>query len=221
MINQVLALVVFAAPAPAAKPAAEETPQQVAEKYLAALSDPKKAQSKDALLLGGLSLDAKAATVIGPKIVQKAEPRKEEGQVADLFAAVDALDKAGLELLGDSASIGGAGVAQHDVNIDHARKMAEKTKQLRKDLITKYPVFSDVIRADKMLYWHPKNPARLLLQKAERTGPYKVEYASFTVESKDSAKDKARQWPLRVVRVTFGTTDSGWKVLPASSWDPE
>ena len=187
---------------------------------MAALADPKKAQGKD-YLLGGVSLDAKAAAVTSPKIVSKQEPRSEEGQLGDLQSAVDALDKAGLQLLGEGAALGGAGDPAKEVNVDHARKMAEKTKQLRQELITKYPVFADVIRANKMIYWHPKNPARMILQKADKTGAYKVEYVAFTVESKDSVKDKPRQWPLRVVRIKTDATDSGWKVLPASSWDPE
>jgi hypothetical protein len=211
-----LVLAVSAAPAP--KKA--EDPQQIAEKYLAALADPKKQQGKE-FLLGGVSLDAKAAAVVAPKIISKAEPRTEEGQIADIQGAVDALDKAGLQLLGEGAALGGAGDPERQVSVEEARKMAEKTKQLRKDLMTKFPVFADVIRADKMLYWHPKNPARQILQKSERAGAYKVEYVAFTVESKDSAKDKPRQWPLRVVRLKTDTVDSGWKVLPASAWDPE
>lgn len=215
MITTALALVLAAAPAKK-----EETPQQIAEKYLAALADPKKAQGKD-YLLGGVTLDAKDAKAIGPKIVAKAEPRVEEGQVADLTTAVDALDKAGLALLEEGAALGGAGDPKKEVNVEQARKMAEKTKQLRKDLIAKYPVFSDIIRADKMIYWHPKNPARVALKKAEGAGSYKVEYVGFTVESKDTPKDKARQWPLRVVRIKTDKEDSGWRVLGASGWDPE
>jgi hypothetical protein len=215
-----------AAPAPAKDATAKdqkkaEDPQQIAEKYLAALADPKKAQGKD-YLLGGASLDAKAASVTGPKIVSKAEPRMEEGQVSDLKTAVDALDKAGLALLEEGAALGGTGGGEKkEVNLDHARKMAEKTKQLRKELVTKFPVFSDVIRVDKMIYWHPKNPARLLLQKSDPAGTYKVDYIAYTVESKDTAKDKARQWPLRLVKIKTDSVDTGWKVLPASEWDPE
>jgi hypothetical protein len=199
---------------------AKDEPQQIAEKYLKALSDPKAQAGKDHLL-GGASLDAKSAVVFAPKITARAETRVEEGAVADLAAAVDALDKAGLALLEDSSMLAGVSDPKAGVDVEKARKMAEKTKQLRKDLVTKYPVFSDVIRADRTLYWHPKNPARLILQKAQKSGQYKVEYIAFTVESKDTAKDKAHTWPLRIVRIKTEGNDTGWKVLPASDWDPE
>jgi hypothetical protein len=200
--------------------AAKDEPQQIAEKYVKALGDAKHPGGKE-YLLGGVTLDAKAAVTVSPKIVARAEPRTEEGAVADLAASVQALDKAGLELLEDGAVLGGVADPKANVDVEKARKMAEKTKQLRKELLTKYPVFSDVIRADKMLYWHPKNPARLALQKAAKTGAYKLEYIQFTVESKASAKEKPSNWPLRLVRFKTDDSDTGWKVLPASEWDPE
>lgn len=220
-----LASTAVAAPAKAAvakaEPAAKaDDPQAVAERYLKALADPKQAAGKD-YLLGGVTLDAKQAQALGAKIVTKAEPRVEEASLADLSAAVAALDKSGLELLENGAVLAGVSDPKANVDLDQARKMADKTKQLRKDLMTKFPVFADVIRADRMLYWHPKNPARDLIAAGDKTGQYKLEYVAFTVESKDSPKDKPRQWPLRIVRFKSDATSSGWKVLPASSWDPE
>ncbi len=214
-----LFVVGFAAPV-LAGPAQKDEPQEIAEKYLKALSDAKKQQGKD-YLLGGVSLDAKSALVFSPKILSRADPRKEEGSVADLSSAVTALDKAGLELLEGGAALGGLTDPKAGVDAAKAKQMAEKTKQLRKELMTKYPVFSDIIRADRMIYWHPKNPARLQLQKAQKTGTYKAEYIAFTVESKDTAKEQPRQWPLRLVRIQTDGQDTGWKVLPASDWDPE
>jgi len=218
--STILVLSLFAASSAFAAAAAKDEPQTLAEKYLKALSDPKQQSGKDHLL-GGVSLDAKSAVVYSPKIVSRGETRVEEGAVGDLAAAVDALDKAGLALLEDSSMLGGVSDPKAGVDVEKARKMAEKTKQLRKDLMSKYPVFADVIRADRTLYWHPKNPARLLLQKAQKSGSYKVEYIAFTVESKDGPKEKPHAWPLRVVRMKTEGADTGWKILPASEWDPE
>jgi hypothetical protein len=42
-------------------------------------------------------------------------------------------------------------------------------------------------------------------------------------ELQPAEREKGKQtrlWPLRVLRIKSAKYDSGWKVLPASDWDP-
>ena len=56
------------------------------------------------------------------------------------------------------------------------------------------------------------------MNKLEKGSTYVLEVHRFQIEEKDGGS--ARIWPLRVLRVTSKTYDSGWKILPASDWDP-
>jgi hypothetical protein len=209
----VLSAVFLSSVADAKTNAPIEDPKVLAEKYLVALADGHDQSGKDHLL-GGLTLDAVTATTLMPEIVGQAPKRSEDGSLAELSEAIDALDKAG---------IGGLKDGQKDlseIGIADAKKLMGQTKLQRQALAKKFPVIADVIRYDRPVYWHPRNPTRVLLKESAKTGTYHLDYVAFTVSSHDSS-GKAVRWPLRIVRFKIAGGDTGWKVLPASEWDPE
>jgi hypothetical protein len=70
------------------------------------------------------------------------------------------------------------------------------------------------------VFWHPENPWRRVIEKLGTEGDYRLEMHVFRIEEKEDGR-KPRVWPLRVLRVKSASYDSGWKVLPASDWNPE
>ncbi len=192
--------------------------QGIADRYLKSLASGD--QSGKAQLLGGATYDAKQAVVYNPKILSKAAPRTEEASLADLAAQMHDLDKVGFKFLGQETEEDDKGAPQA-TDLQQALKLVEQTRQARQAMLKKFPVFSDVIRVDRPLYWHPKNPMRPLIKQAGKKGTYHVDYISFSVQSQDDPKAAPRTWPLRIVRFKANDVDTGWKVLPASEWDPE
>ncbi len=192
----------------AREPKPIDDPRALAEKYLLALSDAHDQSGKD-YLFGGLTLDAVTATAMQPEITRQDPMRSEELPLKDAATAVATLDRAGVP-----------SGALETMSLAEAKKLLEKTQAQRKELAKKFPVLAEVIRYDRPLYWNPRNPARVLLAQAGAEGKYKLEYVPFVARSKDS-DGKTRTWPLRIVRFKAGTIDTGWKVLPASEWDPE
>lgn len=182
-----------------------EDPKTLAEKYLVALGDGHDQSGKD-YLLGGLTLDAVTASALLPELAGQSPKRVEDGSLKDAAEAVSALDSA-------TASL-------DELSLADAKRLVEKTKALQKTFAKKLPVFADVIRVDRPLYWNKRNPMRVLLEEAGREGTYHLEYVPFTAKSRDS-DGKTKTWPLRIVRFKSGTIDTGWKVLPASEWDPQ
>jgi hypothetical protein len=49
-------------------------------------------------------------------------------------------------------------------------------------------------------------------------GDYTLEFHRFNI--KEVKDGKERVWPLRVLRMKTEVYDSGYKILPASDWDP-
>jgi len=146
------------------------------------------------------------ATAMQPEITWQGPKRTEDTTIEDIKKGLASVD----------ATVAPKGI--EGTTLDDAKGFMDKTKNERKDLARKNPVFADIVRVDRPLFFHPGNPTRKWLE--GKTGPCHLEYVAFSVKSKDS-DGKPHTWPLRLVRFKYGEVDSGWKVLPASTWDPE
>lgn len=202
----------------ALSPAEDAKVQALANSYVQSLASGDAAGKQQ--LLGGATYDAKQATAYNPKILKKSDVRSEDGSLVELATYMKDLDQAGFKFLGQETE-DTKGAAPAAVDLPQALKLVEQTRAARQALMKKFPVLSDVIRVDRPLYWHPKNPARAVIKQSNKKGTYHVDYVSFTVQSQDDPKAAARTWPLRIVRFKSEAVDTGWKVLPASEWDPE
>lgn len=203
---------------------AQDPQRTVAEAYLNALSGQGADQGRDNLL-GGATMTARIFQLENWKITGREKHRREVGELADLNALVDALDREGRTALGKMMSGGGAGgdeVAMHEFSADEAKKILAPTKAKAALLTRTHPVFAYVARVDKEVYWHPKNPFREVLAKAGPQGKYTLDFDLFWVTTEEGLAEKtARRWPLRVVRFVSGSEDTGFKILPASDWNAE
>lgn len=205
---------------------AQETPppvQRTAEAYLNALS----ATGDDAgreLLLGGVTLDARLASVDSWRIVSRDYVKQETGSLKTATGLMADLDKAGRRSLAELLKKGGGGndVGVVELTKEEASRLLAPTKQRNEAFNKTLPLFAYVARVGREVYWHPKNPVRPLLQQAGTDGTYSLNVYHFTVETTEGPRKETRTWPLRVVRfTTTGGLDTGWKVLPASDWSPD
>jgi hypothetical protein len=205
---------------------AQETPppvQRTAESYLTALT----ATGDDAgreLLLGGVTLDARLAAVDTWRIVRRDYSKKETGSLKTANALMADLDKAGRRTLADLLKKGGSSddMAVVELTKEEATRLLAPMKQRNDAFLKTLPLLAYVARVGKEVYWHPKNPVRPLLQQAGTDGTYSLDVYHFTVETTEGPRKQARQWPLRIVRLTTSNgLDTGWKVLPASDWSPD
>jgi hypothetical protein len=213
-------LVVVAASAGWAQGDAE--PRKVAETYLNALSGAGDERGKD-LLLGGVTMNAQLFGLENWTIKAKDASKKEEGELAHASHLVAQLDDTARKAI---ASLLGVAQVGDDLQVTEmsradAEKLLEPTREkaliLQKDL----PVLSYVLRVGRELYFHPKNPMRVILAKAGSTGRYTIELHRWIILSKEGPAKQPREWPLRVVRFRAGKLDTGWKVLPASDWNAD
>ena len=197
-------------------PGALDEPRKVAEKYLKALEGKGDGTARE-YLLGGSTLTANDFTIPNWKIKKRDAPRIEERGVDGALAAMRDLERKGAEALNNV-------VVSEDNSVsftqEQANKMLEPTKIQAQKFMDAYPLFSYIARARKDVFWHPENPWLKEVKKLGRGGDYKLEVHRFTIEEKDPGGGASRIWPLRVLRVTTKTYDSGWKILPASDWDP-
>ena len=204
---------------------AQETPpavQQTAETYLTALTSTDDAGRK--LLLGGLTLDARMVSVDSWRMVRRDWVKRETGGLKTAAALMAELDKAGRRSLAELLKRSGTGDELSVVQLtrDEAARLLAPTRERAQAFVHTLPVLAYVARADRELYWHPKNPVRALLQQAGTDGTYNLEVYHFTVETTEGPRKQARTWPLRILRfTTSGGLDTGWKVLPASDWSPD
>lgn len=205
-------------PPPAGKidgPGPLDEPRKVAEAYLNSLSG-KGGDDARNYLLGGLTLTAQDFTIPNWRIVSRDEARVEEKPLADAVKTMWALDKAGAE------SLTGVVVAEGEsVNLtqEQAEKLLGPTREMAHKFQERFPLFSYVSRNGKDVFWHPENPWRKEIKQLGKDGNYKLEVHRFMIEEKEGGK-QTRLWPLRVLRIKTKTHDSGWKILPASDWDP-
>lgn len=206
-------------PPPAGKidgPGPLDDARKVAESYLNTLAG--KAAGDDArnYLLGGLTLTASDFSIPNWRIVSRDEARVEEKPVADAVKTMWALDKAGAESLTGVVVTEGESVA---LSQEQAEKLLGPTREMAHKFQERFPLFSYVSRNGKDVFWHPENPWRKEIKNLGKEGNYKLELHRFMIEEKEGGK-QTRLWPLRVLRIKTKGYDSGWKILPASDWDP-
>jgi crotonobetainyl-CoA:carnitine CoA-transferase CaiB-like acyl-CoA transferase len=201
----------------AAAPPADDV-EKVAVAYLEALAgtgDP----AARGYLLGGVPLAAREVSIPNWKIVVRDDVRAETGLSRELIFRLRALDDKARKSLVSSQKASAPGATS--VDRDKARAMFTTTREESAAFAKDFPVFSAVARADKDVFWHPANPWRKLLVEIEKAKTYQVELHLFRIEEREGER-APRVWPLRVVRLTTDKGyDSGYKVLPASHWDPE
>ena len=206
---------------------AQETPvpvQKTAESYLTALTTTDDAGR--ALLLGGVTLDARLTSVDTWRIVSRDYVKQETGALKTAATLMADLDKAGrrslAELLKKTGPSGGDDMAVVELTRDEAARLLAPTRERTEAFKKTLPLLAYVARVGREVYWHPKNPVRPLLQQAGTEGSYSLDVYHFTVETTDGPRKEAHRWPLRIVRMTTnGGMDTGWKVLPASDWSPD
>ena len=205
---------------------AQETPpdvQRVAQSYLDALV----ATGDDAgreQLLGGVTLDARLATVDSWRIVTRESVQKESGSLKTATTLIADLDKAGRRSLTELLKKGSGAddLSVVELTKDEAARLLAPTRERSQAFKATLPLLAYVARVNRELYWHPKNPIRPLLQKAGADGTYTLELYRFRVETVEGPRKQPRQWPLRILRfATSAGLDTGWKVLPASDWSPD
>lgn len=196
--------------------------RKVAETYLNALSGAGNEAGKD-LLLGGVTMNAQLFTLENWELKSKDATKKEELDLVHAVQMMNELDKAGrsalTKLLGTQQV--GDDLKVHEVSAQDAQKLLEPTRDRAKKFLKDHPVLAYVMRVDKEVYWHPKNPMRAILAKASGSGKYALELHRWNVVTKEGPRKEPREWPLRVVRFKAGKLDTGWKVLPASDWNAE
>jgi len=202
----------------------KDTSRKTAEEYLNALSGAGSDQGRDHLL-GGATMTARIFTLENWKVVGREKHRREVGELSDINALVDGLDREGRTALAKMMG-GGPGaddMSTHEFSAEEAKKILETTKQKAALFNKTHPVFAYVARVDKEVYWHPKNPFRDLLQQAGANGKYTMDFDLFWIETDEGLGESktARKWPLRVVRFVTDKMDTGYKILPASDWNAE
>jgi hypothetical protein len=126
------------------------------------------------------------------------------------------LDKAGAESLSGVVVIEGESL---ELTQAQAEKLLGPTREMALQFQERFPLFSYVSRNGKDVFWHPENPWRKEVKKLGKGGNYTLEMHRIMIEEKASGT-QTRLWPLRVLRIRTKSYDSGWKILPASDWDP-
>lgn len=215
----ILTATLLAAPPPAVAGQPDE-PRRIAEAYLKALQGTGSDKAKD-YLLGGVTLTAEAFSVPNWKILRREPMQREEGDLAAAVAEMRALDKVGqetqrriMESQGDEIEL---------ITREQAQKLLAPTRKQTELFKKKFPLFAYVARVDKEVYWHPKSPWRVLVDQLGSSGTYQLELHLFIISEAMTGlhEGESREWPLRVVRLKTPAHDTGWKILPASDWDPE
>jgi hypothetical protein len=207
---------------------ANDEPRQVAEQYLKAIDSSGGDDKGRELLLGGTTMTAAIFTLANWKIVGREPSRRETGDLGDVAARIAAIDKAGAAVI---AAIMGGGplgngkgdsMSARSLTAEDAAKLQAPTHNLAIQFKESHPVFAYVSRADKSVFWHPKNPIRKVIQDAGGKGSYQLDLNLFRIETVEGlATPTPRVWPLRVLRLKTAKMDTGWRILPASDWNAE
>ncbi|MFN0063426.1 MAG: hypothetical protein ACKVPX_13040 [Myxococcaceae bacterium] len=207
------------APSKKDKPPQRQEVRAVAERYLRDVTG--EGGDGKQLLLGGVGYDAELLTLENATLVGEEPARVEVRSLASALAHVEALDRAGQDFLAKlSASQGGDGLSVQQISRAEAERLMAPTRERAKRFGDDHPVLAYALRVDKDAYWHPRNPVRALLNKVGRSGTYALTLYLFKVQSKEGPTQRPRLWPLRVLRFRAGDLDTGWRVLPASGWEP-
>jgi len=196
--------------------------KKVAMTYLNALTGDGNEAGKD-LLLGGVTMNAQLFTLENYSFKSKDPVKKEEGDLAHAVGQMNDLDKAGRSALTKLMGLSSVGddLRVTEVSQADAAKLLGPTRDRALAFNKAHPVLAYLLRVDKEVYWHPKNPMRAVLSKAGTTGKYTLEYHRWMILSTEGAAKTPREWPLRVLRFKSAKLDTGWKILPASDWNGE
>lgn len=197
--------------------AKKDVPREVAVAYLKALEG-KGDDSAREYLLGELTLTAEDVSIPNWKIVSR-EKRSEVKNIASAVKAMREVDSVGRATLDGIVHLEEDEESVLQITQQQAEKLLLPTKRKSEEFARTYPVFSYAARVGKDVYWHPSNPWRALVSKLGDDGKYRLDLHLFRIE--EVSGGKKRVWPLRVLRIKTKTFDSGWKILPASNWDPE
>jgi len=197
-----------------------DEPGKLAVAYLKALAGDKD-QSARELLLGGLTLTAEEVSVSTWRIVGRDPKQVEDASVKSALAELRGLDNAGRKTLSAVVQVAEYDVELTAISQEQAEKIMAPTHEAAKRFQARFPVFAYCARVGKDVYWHPANPWRsVVIPQLGDEGTYHLELHLFHIE--ETVKGQApRVWPLRILRIQTKKWDSGWKVLPASDWDPE
>jgi hypothetical protein len=222
MTRILIALVVLRTGAALAEGASDAEPRRVAMTYLNALTGAGDEAGKD-LLLGGVTMNAQLFALENAQLQAKDPVRKEELDLAhavQLMADYDRSGRAALtRLLGLQQQ--GDELRATEVSQADAARLLGPTREKAAALLAQHPVLATVLRVDREVYWHPKNPMRAVLARAGNQGSYTVELHLWKVLTVEGPGKTPRVWPLRVLRFRSAKVDTGWKVLPASDWNAE
>ncbi|MDF1563596.1 MAG: hypothetical protein P1V51_11165 [Deltaproteobacteria bacterium] len=196
--------------------ALQDEPRKVAEAYLDALAG-KGDESARGYLLGGVTFSAEDVTIPNWEIIERKAVVKESAFLAPAIKYMHDLDAAGAKSL--------TALLDDDKKAPAPKAVTKTLAPTRKQIAAfqkDHPVFAQVARVGKAVYWHPHNPWRLLVESIDQAGKYELEVHVFLVKEAREQKDGGdRTWPLRVVRFKTDSHDTGLKILPASSWDPD
>ena len=193
-------------------------PERIAIAYLKALDGSGDDLAKE-YLLGGATLTADDFTIPNWAIHQREPVQVEVATLDEAVRMMRSLEKAGRETLNAAVNLE-SDDAMAAIDQAAAEKLMAPTRKRAKAFQEKFPVFSYVARVGKDVFWHPSNPWRSILDEVGSEGKYRLELHIFRIKE-STADQKTRIWPLRVLRMQTKSYDSGWKILPASDWDPE
>jgi hypothetical protein len=221
-VRSLLAAALVFASVPAVADDAPPEVMQVAKTYLDAISGAGNDGGRD-LLLGGVTMNAQLFVLENWKILSKEPVKSEKGDLAGALKAMGELDRAARQALTKLINnpSGGDDLQVTELSQDDAAKLMAPTREKAVKFKKAFPVLAYVMRVDREVYWHPKNPMRGVLAKAGSTGQYSVELHRFVIETKEGPRQVPRQWPLRIIRFKSPKMDTGWKVLPASDWNAD
>ncbi len=207
----------LALPAAGGAKVAPKEPRRVAVKYLKALEG-KGDDSAREYLLGGLTLTAEDVSIPNWKI-KSVEVRSEQKKITDAVTAMKEVDRVGRRTLDGIVHLEEGDDSMVQITQQQAEKLLLPTKRQSQKFEREYPVFSYVARVGKDVFWHPSNPFRAVVKELGKKGNYRLDVHLFRIEETENGR--SRIWPLRVIRIKTAAYDSGWKILPASNWDPE
>jgi len=192
--------------------------ERVAVAYLEALAGRGDPADLD-LLLGGATLTAEDFRIPNWRITKREPVRHEVGDLAAAKREVDRVQSVGHDALNHVMALDGETDGVTRINEAQAESLMAPTKVRAARFQRRFPVFAYLARADKEVFWHPSNPFLSTVEKMHGGGEYRAELHLFHIE--EARGNKTRTWPLRVLRIQARGYDTGYKILPASNWDPE
>lgn len=195
-----------------------DPPRDIAVAYLKALAG-EGDQAARGHLLGGVPLAAKTYKIPNWNIVEREPVRREKAAIPKVKSRMRRLDERGRKALTEVMRV--KSIKANEIDRARARELLRLTREEAAGFKKDFPVFAYVARVGKDVFWHPKNPWRHVMKGMGNKGHYDLEMHLFRIEEREADRPP-RVWPLRVLRLTTDQGyDSGWKVLPASNWDPE